>query len=811
MSTKEAAHRLQESGLPITLCAGKDGKAPLGHGYTKMELGEGWQTKNWTPEEIEQAFNLRGNLNVGIRFGPGSCIDIEADNEAEEESFRKLFDGYEIPRTPAFKSKRGVHRLFRWSEVLAVPGRAVLKFNGLGIRIGANGKGAHSCVPPSVNTDGTAREWIVSLDDCDPAPLPDVVLRRILEANKPTPLAPIRHSTSTAAPGNRAERARKYLAKMPEAVEGEHGDDHTFHAACVLVHGFDLTPDQAWPIISEWNLTCRPPWDDKRLRRKLDEADKDPGERGHLLVNDRPHERNEGGKASKRNATIGLPSVQLPGGAVTITSAAEKLGALLGATGKFFTRGGSAVRMIDDNGEPHLEPIRAPAFCSDLETVARLMRVVQKTNGEQIIPATCSESVGRLILESVALRSVLPPIQVLSRCPVLIERDGELVSISGYDRASRILASGKAAHDIDLGEALELLDGLVKDFRFSTSGDKARALIALITPAMVFGGLLNGRSPIDLGEADESQAGKGYRNKVTAAIYKNTPRTVAQRTTGGVGSVQEMFDSALVAGACFVPFDNFRGRLDLPGLESFLTEDTYLARVPYSSPMAIDPRRVVVMFTSNRAEVTPDLANRGSCVRILKQPSDYKFAKHPEGDLLDHVVANQPRYLGAVFGVVREWHRRGKPELETAGHDFRRWARVMGYISEYILGAGGLLVGHREAQQRIASPGLTWLRDVTLAVLKAGQGGLWLRPHHLLTIVTDTGIDTSGIEPSTLEDEAAWLKATQALGRKLGKLFRTSDTITIDASTIERREVTDDQYRPRTEFAFFPQTANNPE
>ena len=145
---------------------------------------------------------------------------------------------------------------------------------------------------------------------------------------------------------------------------------------------------------------------------------------------------------------------------------------------------------------------------------------------------------------------------------------------------------------------------------------------------------------------------------------------MTQRAAGGVGSVQETFDAALVSGASFVPFDNFRGKLDFPGLESFLTEDTYFARTPYASPIAIDPRHVIIMFTSNAAEVTTDLANHCSCTRILKQPDGYQFSKFAEGDLLDHIQANQPRYLGAVFSVIRAWHDRGKPTVDTPATTF---------------------------------------------------------------------------------------------------------------------------------------------
>ncbi len=217
-------------------------------------------------------------------MGPqAGFIDIEADNEAEEQAFLDLFDGCDIPATPTFKSRHGVHRLFAWNEVLAVTNKAVVKFKGLGIRIGANGKGAHSCIPPSVNDDGTAREWIISLDDCEPADLPPVVLRRILEANKPEPPAPAAPRITTASIADKADQARRYMTKVEGAVEGQHGHDATFRAACVLILDFDLSPDEAWPLFCEWNEKCQPPWGERDLRRKLEEADKQTSERGGKL------------------------------------------------------------------------------------------------------------------------------------------------------------------------------------------------------------------------------------------------------------------------------------------------------------------------------------------------------------------------------------------------------------------------------------------------------------------------------------------------------------------------------------------------
>ncbi len=176
----DAAFALLERRLSITICP-PDSKRPLGVGWSKKGAGVDWAGKKWPRRDIEKALRDLGDVNLGLRLGPSSgLIDIEADTPDAMSAYTELFNG-EFPVTPTFKSSRGPHRLFRWDERLEALGRAIVHYGALEIRLGAGGKAAHSLIPPST-VNGIARFWTITLDDCDPAPLPDKVIQRIIDA-----------------------------------------------------------------------------------------------------------------------------------------------------------------------------------------------------------------------------------------------------------------------------------------------------------------------------------------------------------------------------------------------------------------------------------------------------------------------------------------------------------------------------------------------------------------------------------------------------------------------------------------------------
>ena len=74
--------------------------------------------------------------------------------------------------------------------------------------------------------------------------------------------------------------------RIGTAVSHQKGHGKTLDAACVLVKGFDMTPDEAWPYMQFYNSSyCTPQWDDHDLYRKLTQADAryDNRPRGYLI------------------------------------------------------------------------------------------------------------------------------------------------------------------------------------------------------------------------------------------------------------------------------------------------------------------------------------------------------------------------------------------------------------------------------------------------------------------------------------------------------------------------------------------------
>jgi len=498
----------------------------------------------------------------------------------------------------------------------------------------------------------------------------------------------------------------------------------------------------------------------------------------------RPAQPNPAKSTTVTSASLDV--VVLPSGPVTISQTATELFTALSPTRTLFLRGTSIVELVWRNdGAPHLEPLKVDAFRSRVEKVASLMVWRSGSAGQPVLaPALLSNDLAKAIMEAES-RSLLPSIASVHSCPILVVDSNGLPKVlrDGYHPdCGGILITGRINltpdwETISVPEAAGRLLHLIDEMDFQSEGDKARAIAAFITPALLMGGHLADRIPIDIAEADQSQAGKGYRHELVCTLYNERAYLVAARS-GGVGSLDESLGSALISGQPFICFDNLRGKLDSPNVEAFITAPgLFPARVPHRGEIQIDPRRFLIQLSSNGFESTRDLANRASICRIRKRHG-YEYR-----DTLGELRANTGPYLGAVFRIVKAWIDSGKPKTKDTRHDRREWCQTLDWIVQNLVGIAPLMDGHQEAQERTGSVGLTWLRSVALAVRADGKFGTPFTTKVLVELCAVHGIPVPGANPDPDS-------TNRIVGSHLAKAFgaATNQIITIDGVTVRREE-----------------------
>jgi hypothetical protein len=83
---------------------------------------------------------------------------------------------------------------------------------------------------------------------------------------------PDRHRAHLRVSPDHMGRARQYVAAVPPAIAGQHGDVQTFRLCCRLVRGFALADADALVVLAPWNARCEPPWSERELVEKLRRA-----------------------------------------------------------------------------------------------------------------------------------------------------------------------------------------------------------------------------------------------------------------------------------------------------------------------------------------------------------------------------------------------------------------------------------------------------------------------------------------------------------------------------------------------------------
>lgn len=507
------------------------------------------------------------------------------------------------------------------------------------------------------------------------------------------------------APVDVAERAARCIAKIPGAVSEQGGHNQTYHVACVLVLGFGLTPEQALPILQRWNETCQPPWTEKELRHKLDDANKEGGPRGWLLdgrgyhgpdmglsrlVSGEPTRQDEAADTDDRPCVV-----------VTTDEYAVNCQALavLVCDDTIFQRGGHLVHVVHDRmprdginraiGTPMIAELPEPVLRERLTRNMRFIKQRRDEEGVTEIPAHPPQWCVQAIAQRGEWAGIRPLVAVVPT-PIL-RPDGTIAGQIGYDARTGIYCSDDAGAVVpshptrdDAISSLKLLLDVVRDFPFASAEHQAAWVAFLLTPLARHA--FDGPAPLFLTDANVPGSGKTLLCELVSLIVYG--RDIARMPNPRDDEeARKRITAVAITGDPLLLLDNVSGRLGCPAMDAALTGTSWKDRLLSVNEIVDLPLRTVWCASGNNVMLAGDTPRRTVHIRLdspLEKPELRTDFEH--SNIKQHVKRHRQELLSAALTVLRAYFVAGKPQ-----HGIPAWGSYEGWsaiVRETLVWAG---------------------------------------------------------------------------------------------------------------------------
>lgn len=249
--------------------------------------------------EGDLAQHFRPRANIGLILGEPSRWLVNVDLDCAEA--RELAEQF-LPSTPAVTGRTSTPASHRW---YVAEGAATLQHRDPVTRamiVELRSTGAQTLVGPSLHPSGepytllTGEPAHVSAEvlTASVVALANAVVKQRHGDRWPARSASNQGVVCTPPSGSSADverRAIAYLESLPPAISGQGGHATTYAAATAVAHGFGIEPDQALRLLLEhYNPRCEPPWSEKELRHKVDDAANKPHDRPFGWLRDAPRD-----------------------------------------------------------------------------------------------------------------------------------------------------------------------------------------------------------------------------------------------------------------------------------------------------------------------------------------------------------------------------------------------------------------------------------------------------------------------------------------------------------------------------------------
>lgn len=223
-------------------------------------------------DQIRAWWAAKPNDNIGIVCRNCLVLDLDlaAGGNGLEDFQNILAEIRGIPTDgPVAVTGGGGQHWFYAKPDLELKASTKITFNGRKTNIDLRTGNTFVVAAPSRHASGRLYEWQAPLVPADRLPVLPEAFFSLFNQRLPARQAAVTSSPITAAV---TERCRRYIESIEGAVQGQNGSAKTLHAANVIFFDFGLNEAEGWPILLEYNARCEPPWTERELRHKMDDA-----------------------------------------------------------------------------------------------------------------------------------------------------------------------------------------------------------------------------------------------------------------------------------------------------------------------------------------------------------------------------------------------------------------------------------------------------------------------------------------------------------------------------------------------------------
>lgn len=382
------------------------------------------------------------------------------------------------------------------------------------------------------------------------------------------------------------------------------------------------------------------------------------------------------------------PRLLLPKDGRSVSEFSAQLGCLL-RNAPIFNRGGLAMILNDERKK--LEPVGASFFRTWIELYVQPEGFCGYSGNSKVRDQSLNDDIARCVLASPQFLNQLRPVRRVNEVRQPVRRDDKTVELlpAGYDERSQILTLDTVKFDTDMPKekAAAILQKWHQDTAFDPndwqrSESVSRAMMLAPFCDCMFSAAT--QRPAFIVSANAEGAGKTTLVMMAIAPTFGPTNLTPPPDNAHKDKLMELLNAVAQAGARYIVFDNWRGKIESAALEAFITANRITGRILGSPATFEADKECLVFITANGASVGGDMRRRSLFVTLFVEEARSEDRKIRCEISEKEILAGRGEILSALWAYVRTWAENGCPDGLGNHRAFPEWSRAIGGILEGI-------------------------------------------------------------------------------------------------------------------------------